>query len=143
MQRLDAMLQDNPALRAAAIGGGVVVLFYLLAWLLVGRDPRRGTIIPLFAPPAGMSAAAVRFVEEMSFDDRVFAAAIVGLGVNGHLKLVDKGADRSCTTSRATASSMTPRGRREARCSPSSPRWRSTSPTPRRSAAPARRCTRR
>ncbi len=63
----------------------------MLAWLLVGRDPLRGTIIPLFAPPPGMSAAAVRFVEDMVFDDRVFAAAIVGLGVNGHLKLVDKG----------------------------------------------------
>jgi uncharacterized membrane protein YgcG len=36
-----------------------------------------------------MSAAAVRFVEDMTFDDRVFTAAIVGLGVNGRLKLVD------------------------------------------------------
>jgi hypothetical protein len=37
-----------------------------------------------------MSAAAVRFVNEMTFDDRVFTAAIVGLGVNGHLRLVDR-----------------------------------------------------
>ena len=88
------MLQDDPALRIAAIGGGVVILFYLLAWLLVGRDPARGTIIPLFAPPAGMSAAAVRFVEDMTFDDRVFTAAIVGLGVNGHLKLVDRAGEQ-------------------------------------------------
>jgi uncharacterized membrane protein YgcG len=90
-QKLDAMLQDDPALRVAAIGGGLVLLYYLLAWLLVGRDPPRGTIIPLFAPPPGMSAAAVRFVEDMTFDDRVFASSIVGLGVNGHLKLIDKG----------------------------------------------------
>ena len=89
MQQFQSMLQDDPALRTAAIGGGVVILFYLLAWLLVGRDSARGTIIPLFAPPAGMSAAAVRFVEDMTFDDRVFTAAIVGLGVNGRLKLVD------------------------------------------------------
>jgi uncharacterized membrane protein YgcG len=92
MQRFAAMMQDDPALRAAGIGGGLVVLFYLVAWLLVGRDPRRGTIIPLFAPPTGMSAAATRFVEDMTFDDRVFTAAIVGLGVNGHLKLVDQDA---------------------------------------------------
>ena len=94
MQQFQSMLQDDPALRTAAIGGGVVILFYLLAWVLVGRDPARGTIIPLFAPPAGMSAAAVRFVEDMTFDDRVFTAAIVGLGVNGHLKLVDRGHDQ-------------------------------------------------
>jgi uncharacterized membrane protein YgcG len=94
MQQLSAMLLDDPALRVAAIGGGAVILFYLMAWLLVGRDPRRGTIIPQFGPPEGMSAAAVRFVEEMRFDDRVFAAAIVGLGVNGHLKLIDRGGDQ-------------------------------------------------
>ena len=71
----------------------MVILLYLLAWLLVGRDPPRwGTIIPLFAPPAGMSAVggALR-PQDMTFDDRVFTAAIVGLGVNGHLKLVDRG----------------------------------------------------
>lgn len=94
MQKLDAMLQDDPALLIGATGGGAVILFYLLAWLLVGRDPRRGTIIPLFGPPKGMSAAAVRFINEMAFDDRVFAAAIVGLGVNGHLRLVDRGGDK-------------------------------------------------
>ena len=36
-----------------------------------------------------MSAASVRFVNEMGFDDRVMAAAIVGLGVNGRLKMTD------------------------------------------------------
>jgi uncharacterized membrane protein YgcG len=41
-----------------------------------------------------MSAAAVRFVEDMTFDDRVFTAAIVGLGVNGRLKLVDRAGDQ-------------------------------------------------
>jgi uncharacterized membrane protein YgcG len=90
-QQVQSMLLDDPALRVAALGGGAVILFYFVAWLLVGRDPRTGTIIPQFGPPAGMSAAAVRFVEEMRFDDRVFAAAIVGLGVNGHLKLIDRG----------------------------------------------------
>ncbi|MEI8154458.1 MAG: DUF2207 domain-containing protein, partial [Hyphomicrobiales bacterium] len=90
VQKVSAMLQDDPALQTALAAGGFVVLFYLLAWLIFGRDPRSGTIIPLFGPPAGMSAAAVRFVQDMTFDDRVFAAAIVGLGVNGHLKLIDK-----------------------------------------------------
>jgi len=90
-QQWQAILTDNPALKSAAIGGGLVIAFYLLAWLIAGRDPRRGTIIPLFEPPKGMSAAAVRYVHEMNFDDRVFAAAIVGLGVNGRLRLVDRG----------------------------------------------------
>ena len=93
-QQFEAMLSDNPALLYGGLGGALVIGFYLLAWLLVGRDPRGGTIIPLFGPPAGMSAAAVRFVAQMGFDDRVFAAAIVGLGVNGHLRLIDRGGSK-------------------------------------------------
>jgi uncharacterized membrane protein YgcG len=90
MQRVDAILHDEPALKVAAIGGGLVIGFYLIVWLLFGRDPRGGTIIPLFGPPEGMSAAGVRFIHEMGMDDRVFSAGIVGLGVNRCLKLFDR-----------------------------------------------------
>jgi uncharacterized membrane protein YgcG len=79
----------------AAVVAGVALLLvaagYGLAWLLVGRDPPRGTIIPLFAPPDGMSAASVRYVDRREFDDRAFSAAIVDLAVRGHLKIHDKG----------------------------------------------------
>ena len=91
MQKFGAIVQDNPALLYAGIGGLAVVLYYLVAWMLIGRDPPRGTIIPLFGPPDNMSAVAVRFVNQMAFDNKGFTAAIVGLGVNGHLKLVDAG----------------------------------------------------
>jgi len=36
-----------------------------------------------------MSAAAVRYVRQMSFDDRTFTAAILDLAVHGHLKLAE------------------------------------------------------
>ena len=139
-QKLDAMLQDDPALRVAAIGGGLVLLYYLLAWLLVGRDPPRGTIIPLFAPPPGMSAAAVRFVEDMTFDDRVFAAAIVGLGVNGHLKLVDNGGSQELHHIKSTSRSTMPSGRSRAAVRRALRRSRSTIPTTRRSPTRGPRC---
>ena len=57
----------------------------------VGRDPPTGTIIPLFGPPPGMSAAAVRYVDQMGFDNRAFTAALIELGVQGHIKLVESG----------------------------------------------------
>lgn len=90
-QKIDALLRDVPGIQYAALGGAGVMLFYFLAWLVVGRDPRSGTIIPLFAPPEGMSAASVRYVEKMNFDNCVFTAAIIGLGVNGYLKLTGTG----------------------------------------------------
>jgi uncharacterized membrane protein YgcG len=92
MQKVRWWLTDNLAHAVAGLGLLLVVGYYLLAWSAVGRDPARGTIIPLFAPPKDMSAAAVRFVHHMGFDDRCFAAALVDLGVNGHLKMSGSGA---------------------------------------------------
>jgi hypothetical protein len=84
-------LIDNLPGVVAGIGLAVVLAFYGFAWLRFGRDPPRGTIIPLFAPPADFSAAAVRFVERMGFDQRCFTAAIVDLGVHGHIRLSGDG----------------------------------------------------
>ncbi len=90
-QQAQWLLADNQALAVSLIGLILAGLYYLVAWMLVGRDPPKGTIIPLFGPPAGMSAAGVRYVDQMGFDNRAFTAAIIELGVNGHLKLSDHG----------------------------------------------------
>jgi uncharacterized membrane protein YgcG len=84
-------LQDNLPGVVAGAGLAVVLVFYAFTWVRFGRDPPRGTIIPLFGPPDGMSAAAVRFVERMGFDPRCFTAAIIDLGVNGHIRLTGDG----------------------------------------------------
>ena len=90
-QRAQAWLFDNLPLAAGGLGLALILGYYARAWWRIGRDPRRGTIIPLFAPPDGMSAAAVRYVWRMGFDNRAFAAAVLELGVRGHLRLVDHG----------------------------------------------------
>ena len=86
-QQAQWLLSDNIALLIAIVGLALVVAYYLYAWIRVGRDPPKGTIIPLFKPPAGMSAAGVRYVDQMGFDNRAFTAAVIELGVNGHIKL--------------------------------------------------------
>jgi hypothetical protein len=88
-QRSGLWLQDNGPLVASALGLLIVFGYYLYAWRRAGRDPSRGTIVPLFAPPDGLSAAAVRYVRRMGFDDRTFTAAILDLAVHGHLKLAE------------------------------------------------------
>src|SRR5262249_3946604 len=84
-------LADNVAVPVAVLGLALLLPFYYYAWLRVGRDPPRGTVIPLFGPPSGMSAAATRYVLNLGFDQRCFTAAIVDCGVNGHLKLTRGG----------------------------------------------------
>ncbi len=91
VQQAGWLLQDNKALGVAIIGLALVIAYYVFAWMRIGRDPPTGTIIPLFGPPPGMSAAAVRYVDQMGFDNRAFTAALIELGVNGRLKLVESG----------------------------------------------------
>ena len=71
----------------ALIGLPLILGYYAYAWLKIGGAPRRGTIIPLFTPPEGMSAAATRYVRRMNFDDKTLTAALIELAVNGRLKL--------------------------------------------------------
>jgi len=87
--RTVSLLRDNLPLMVAGLGLLLVVGYYVYAWRKVGHDPRRGTIIPLFAPPDGMSPAAVRYVWRMGCDDKTFSAALVDLGVHGHVKLAE------------------------------------------------------
>jgi uncharacterized membrane protein YgcG len=89
VQRKASWLGDNGPFVVAGLGLLAVFAYYGYAWWRAGRDPARGTIIPLFAPPNNMSAAAARYVRRMDFDERCFTAAIVDLGVHGHLKLTE------------------------------------------------------
>ena len=64
----------------------IVLLFNFLAWARVGRDPRKGTIIPLFYPPEGLSPAATQWVHRMGFKGNGWNALTAGLfdlGVKG------------------------------------------------------------
>jgi hypothetical protein len=50
-QVLFRLISDNRAAVAATGGLAALLLYFTAAWLRVGRDPPRGTIIPLFKPP--------------------------------------------------------------------------------------------
>jgi uncharacterized membrane protein YgcG len=64
--------------------------FYYVAWTRAGRNPRAGTIVPLFSPPDGLTPAAMRYITKMGADNRTFAAALVDMGVKGHIRIVDE-----------------------------------------------------
>src|SRR5690606_1426643 len=68
------------------IAVAIVLLYNLLAWSAVGRDPAKGTIIPLFHPPKGFSPPLVHYVHRMGWQQQgwtAFTAAIFDLGVKG------------------------------------------------------------
>ncbi len=83
-------LSDYGPLVAGALAFAGLLLFYWIAWHRAGRDPKPGTIVPLFSPPDELSPAAMRYVWKMGADNRAFAAALVDLGVKGHIRLVEE-----------------------------------------------------
>lgn len=87
--RLGWWLSDYGPPLVGALGLLTVLAFYFFAWHRAGRDPRAGTIVPLFSPPDDLSPAGMRYVREMSADNRAFAAALVDMGVRGHIRIED------------------------------------------------------
>ena len=88
--RLSWLLSDwaPPLAGAAGLAGILGYLFY--AWNRVGRDPRPGTVVPLFSPPDELSPAAMRYIVERKLDNRAFAASLVDAAVKGHVRLVEE-----------------------------------------------------
>ncbi len=74
-----------------------VAWYCAFAWLKVGRDPPKGTIVPLFAPPPALGPAASRFVWKQKFDEKAFASSLVGLAVKSRLKIRDDDGDFEIT----------------------------------------------
>jgi hypothetical protein len=64
----------------------LAIAFNAFAWNRVGRDPPKGTIIPLFHPPKGTSPSLVHYIHRWGFQNSgwpALTAAIFDLGVKG------------------------------------------------------------
>jgi hypothetical protein len=83
-------LADNGPPIVGVLGLLGLCVFYYVAWQKAGRNPRSGTVVPIFSPPDGLSPAGMRYVKTMGADDRAFAAALVDMGVRGHVKLIEE-----------------------------------------------------
>ena len=74
-------IEDNAPAFVGAIGFVITFLYFVVVWVMVGRDPRAGTIMPIYDLPPEYSPAAVRYLKNMGYDDKVFAAAVIDLAV--------------------------------------------------------------
>jgi hypothetical protein len=90
VQRLGWLLREQGALLLAAAGLMAITAYMARDVWRARRNPDPRPIVPLFSPPEGLSAAAVRYIWRGGFDDRAFTAAIVDVAVRGHLRIVDK-----------------------------------------------------
>ena len=86
-QRAKWFLEDNRGVASGVAGIAFLMGFLWWRWALVGRDPRAGPMFPRYEAPPGVGPAGARYVHKMGFDDRCFAAALLGLGERGVVKI--------------------------------------------------------
>jgi uncharacterized membrane protein YgcG len=100
------LLHDNRSWLIGLAGLCLLLIYYLLAWRVVGRDPEAGVIIVRYAPPPGVTPAAARFIARMGYDHKTFAAAIVNLAVKGLLEIREQGGEFTLTRSQQPATGL-------------------------------------
>lgn len=81
---------------ASAIAGATTAtwsaLLAFMLWLMFGRDPRPGVVVPQWNPPAGLSPASVNYNASKNFEGgfwTAFSASILDLAVKGKVVLED------------------------------------------------------
>jgi Predicted membrane protein (DUF2207) len=79
-----SFLSEGQQLLAAPV---LLFMFYLIAWLRIGPEPKPGTVVTRYEPPDGLSAAAVRYAVTTGSDGRSFAAVIAALATRGCLRV--------------------------------------------------------
>ncbi len=89
-QKLRWFARDNGAAIVLLLGFLLPLAWYYQSWSKVGRDPKEGVIFPRFQPPEGLSPAACRYVQDMSFDRNAFTAAIISLAIKGHINIEEE-----------------------------------------------------
>jgi hypothetical protein len=96
-QGMAAFLQTASDLREAwlpVLAVLVLLAYNFTAWMRVGRDPPKGTIIPLFHPPRDFSPALTHYVHKWGFSNSgwtAMTAAIFNLGVKGLVTIRNPG----------------------------------------------------
>ena len=87
-EKIAYLLKDNRSAAIGAIGIMTLLIYFGLAWFRVGKDPAKGTTIPLYSPPINISPALARLIMRMGWkDDKLFAVAVVNMAVKGFLTI--------------------------------------------------------
>ncbi|MEJ2615233.1 MAG: DUF2207 domain-containing protein [Ignavibacteriaceae bacterium] len=101
-------ISDNLDVLIGLIGLFIVLVYYLLIWKKVGKDPGKGTIIPQYVPPDNFSPAAMRYIKHMGYDNKTFAASIINMAVKGYLSIKEDDGKFILIREKAGAEILTP-----------------------------------
>ncbi|MDH3998698.1 MAG: DUF2207 domain-containing protein [Desulfuromonadales bacterium] len=90
-ENVNFLLRDNLSWVIVVAGFMLLLGYYLLAWIMVGRDPEAGVVITRYLPPSGLAPGPARLISRMGYDHKVFTAALVNLAVKGLIEISEEG----------------------------------------------------
>jgi hypothetical protein len=61
----------------------ILLAYYLIVWMIFGRDPKIETVAPEYDPPAGISPGVARYITTGGSDGTTLAAVFAGLASQG------------------------------------------------------------
>jgi uncharacterized membrane protein len=108
IQLLGYLLKDNLTLLVALLGIMILMIYYLYYWGKVGKDPKPGTVIPLYYPPENLSPAAIRFIKQMGSDNKGFTAAVIDMAVKGAVLIRKENKDYTLERKESARDTLTP-----------------------------------
>lgn len=81
------MFRDNQAVFLMPLFAILMLVYNFIVWYRVGRDPKPGVVYPEYYPPKGLSPAAMGYVYEQGFDNRLVAATITDWAVKKYITI--------------------------------------------------------
>jgi hypothetical protein len=70
---------------------GLLLVYYVIAWTAVGRDPKIVNVVPQYEPPPGISPGVARYVLTGGSDGTTLAAVLAGLAAKGVISIQPQG----------------------------------------------------
>ena len=65
----------------------LLLAYYIISWLVAGRDPKIENVTPRYEPPAGVSPGVARYILTGGSDGTTLAAVLAGLAAKGVISI--------------------------------------------------------
>jgi uncharacterized membrane protein YgcG len=85
--QLKFLIWNNRAVFLLPLAALFSFIFCFIFWLLYGRDPKKGSVYPLFEPPAGYSPAELGYIYFQQYTGQLTASTIVDAAVRNNIKI--------------------------------------------------------
>lgn len=76
---------------SALLFPSALFFYYMIVWMITGRDPKLGAVTPQYDPPPGLTPGVARYILTGGSDGTTLAAVLAGLAAKGVVSIQPEG----------------------------------------------------